>query len=301
MIYRIRNLKKQIRAKKTKSPRRKLEVRKKRTTNPRDSKNKSIKATRGNPTDSLKNRQEILVEGRNSIIEMLKSKTWIEKVIIQEDINIDEKINEILKRASNRGVFIMRKPKKYLDKISQTGVHQGCIAKARFQYSNFEELIIENDRHKSTNNYIYIRESQYEHNVGAIARSAEAGGFNGILIQPKDRITPSMFRTSMGSLSNIKVCQTSLFSAIKTAKQNNLIVIGIERGETAVNNFELDLSGPCLFIIGGEDRSLSEQITSKCDHIAKIPMVGKINSLNMSVAAAIVIFEKLRQEMNLGV
>jgi 23S rRNA (guanosine2251-2'-O)-methyltransferase len=240
----------------------------------------------------------IQIEGRNPVIELLRSKRWINKVIIQQDINVDKKINEILKRADNRGVYISRKPRKYLDKISFTGSHQGVIARATLEQQKFADVIAENETHKKANNFVYIREALYESNVGAIARSAEAAGFSGIVLPPKTKVTATMFRTSMGAMTNLKIISASLFNAIKTAQKNLINVVAIERAENS-DYYEIDLTGPTMFIIGGEDRELSQTVIDKCDAVASIPMQGKINSLNMSVAAAVVVFEKLRQEAKL--
>lgn len=235
------------------------------------------------------------IEGRNPVIELLRSKRWVKKVIVQKDINVDEKINEILKRAKNRKVFIERKPKKDLDKMSNTNSHQGVIAVATIETQKFADVIEENFKHSKPNTFIYIREALYEDNVGAIARSAEAAGFSAIVLPPKLKVTAQTFRTSMGAMSNIKVIHESLFTAIKIAQANNIRTIGIER-DTEDLYTKADLSGPAMLIIGGEDKSLSEEVMAKCDLVVKIPMFGKINSLNMSVAAGVVIFEKLRQD-----
>jgi 23S rRNA (guanosine2251-2'-O)-methyltransferase len=235
------------------------------------------------------------IEGRNPVIELLRSKRWIKKVMIEKEINVDEKINEILKRARNRGVFIERKTKKELDKMSNTQSHQGVIALATIESDKFADVIEENFKHNKPNTFIYIREALYEDNVGAIARSAEAAGFCGIVLPPKLNVSAQTFRTSMGAMSNIKIINESLFTAIKTAQANNIKTVGIERDTDDIYT-KSDLTGSIMLIIGGEDKSLSTQVMEKCDLVVKIPMLGKISSLNMSVAAGIVIFEKLRQD-----
>ncbi|MFW5702422.1 MAG: TrmH family RNA methyltransferase [Candidatus Dojkabacteria bacterium] len=235
------------------------------------------------------------IEGRNPVIELLRSKVWIKKVIVQSGINVDEKINEILKRASNRQVFIQRKDKKYLDRISQTANHQGVIAVADFEYSKLLEVIESNIEKKSANKLIYIREALHDDNIGAIARSAEAAGFTGIIIPPKADISPQAFRVSMGALANIKVIRENLFNAIKTCQKNLIRSVAIERDGNDTH-YEVDLTGEIMLIIGGEDKSLSQEVIDKADICVNIPMQGKINSLNMSAAAAVVIFEKLRQD-----
>jgi 23S rRNA (guanosine2251-2'-O)-methyltransferase len=239
---------------------------------------------------------KITVEGRNPVIELLKSKRDVKRVILEETINrTDPKIHEIIMRASNRKVFIDYLSRKKLGQLSETNSHQGVIAIANVDYAKFSEVIENNIIHHLSNTFVYIREALYEDNIGAIARSAEAAGFSGIVIPPKMEITPQAFRSSMGALSNIKIVQESLFNAIKTAQKNAIKVIGIELiGSTKY--YQTDLTGDVMLIIGGEDRSLSEEVASKCDAVVNIPMHGKINSLNMSVAAAVVVFEKLRQE-----
>lgn len=237
------------------------------------------------------------IEGRNTVIEALKAKSNLKVIYIDENIAADPKINKIRKLASMQNVPIRHKPKKHFKKISQTGTHQGVIAvKQQEMPRSFLELI-HNNIEKDFQYYIYIREALYEHNIGAIIRTAEAAGASGVILPPKTKMTAQTVRISMGGTEHVPVINESLFPAIKTAKSNGLRVIGIEvSGENYY--FESDLVGPALFIIGGEDRPLSEEITSRCDLVVKIPLLGYLNSLNMSVAAAIVLYDKVRQELS---
>lgn len=238
------------------------------------------------------------IEGRNPVIEALKAKSDLKYIVLDEGLAPDPKINKIRKLAAKQDVTIRLKPRKYLKKISQTGTHQGVIA---IKYDNkapsFKALVEAVPLDQSPF-FIYIREALYEHNIGAIVRTAEAAGAHGVIIPPKAKVTPQVVRISMGGTEHIPVINAGLFPTIKQAREKlGLRVVGIEViGEN--HYFEEDLTGPTLFIIGGEDRPLSEEITSKCDAIVKIPLNGYLNSLNMSVAAGIVLYDKVRQEMS---
>ncbi len=240
------------------------------------------------------------IEGRNPVIELLRSGRRVKKLFIEKDINRDGKITEILKLGRKRHAVIEHVPKKKLTQMSETGNHQGVIALADIEIFDLSAVLESWDEMQTLQeksiSLIYIREAQLEENVGAITRSAEAAGFSGVIVPPKLKITPQMFRSSMGAMANTIIMQESLFIAIKTAKDFGLKIISIEISDNALPYSDADLTGNTLFIIGGEDRSISEPIQKQSDAIVKIPMHGKINSLNMSVAASIVMFEKLRQE-----
>jgi 23S rRNA (guanosine2251-2'-O)-methyltransferase len=142
---------------------------------------------------------------------------------------------------------------------------------------------------------IYIRESFNEYNIGSIIRTAECTGASAVILSPKTKITPQVIRASMGASENVSIVHEGLFTAIKVCKDAGVKVIGIE---VTGDNFyhEADLTGRVMFIIGGEDRSLSDEIVNKCDEVVKIPLEGQINSLNMSVATGVVMYDKLRQD-----
>lgn len=236
------------------------------------------------------------IEGRNPVLESLRSDREFIKLIVQKDINRDEKVKQIISKAKNRKVNIKYTSKKDLDRISHTKSHQGFIAIAKDkEYISLEHYLdgyVDNSR---PIRLIYIREALYQHNIGAIARSAECAGFNGVILQPKTKITAEADRASAGGLEHIPVFYDGLFSAIKVARDRGIKVVGIEVAGDKYY-YEADLTGNVMFIIGGEDRSLSLEILKKCDIIVKIPLLGKVNSLNMSVAASIVMYENLRQE-----
>lgn len=226
--------------------------------------------------------------GRNVILEALRSKHSVGVLYVQEGIRQDEKITEILSLAEQRNIPIEFIISKSLNKISKNTEHQGVIADVAF---NIDKLEIGNEPNQA---YMFISEATYEHNIGAIIRSAEVAGFNGVILPKGVSISPMMARASVGALFHMPIFSASIFNAIKLFKSNGFQVIGIERGGERYT--DVNMEADTLFIIGGEDKSLSEQVISKCDAVATIPQSGKVNSLNMSVAASLIMFERMRQE-----
>lgn len=230
------------------------------------------------------------IYGRNPVIELLRSKIYSpEKILLQQDIHQDKKIAELIELANSRNAPIEYVQRKQLDGIAGTEPHQGVAAITSISSRNLGPK-----QQLDFGSYIYIREAQYEHNVGAIIRTAEVAGFSGVIIPPSHEVTPTIVRISMGAIFHIAVYSSSLFPTIKLFKQQGFPVIAIERNENRTI-YDQDLSNNSLFIIGGEDKSISPEVAAKCDAVVGIPQHGKVNSLNMSVAAGIVMFEHKRQ------
>ncbi|MBD3362443.1 23S rRNA (guanosine(2251)-2'-O)-methyltransferase RlmB [Candidatus Dojkabacteria bacterium] len=239
------------------------------------------------------------VEGRNPVIELLKSGKPVKKLYLQNRIKQDTKINTIIKRAKKSNIRIIRKSKKKLDQISSTGSHQGIIAMTdKVDNISFDEFLENYSGQDNNLKLIYIREAYHEHNIGAIIRTAESAGFNAVILPPKINMTPQIIRASMGASEHIHIFNESLFPFLKKCKEELIKIVGIEQTENSILYTKSKLTGNILLIIGGEDRPLSNSITNKCDIIVKLPQHGKVNSLNMSVAAAIIMYEVLRQTNN---
>lgn len=234
----------------------------------------------------------LTIYGRNTLIQALNSKHKVTNVYLEENIKEDEKVSTIIDLAKKTGSRIEYVGRIRLQNITNSNEHQGVAAITEFKELKIKELTSEN----LSKSFIYISEATFEHNIGAIIRSAECLGFGGVLI-PKDiEITSTIAKISTGALFYIPVISISIFQAIKTFKEMGFFIFGIERGGR--NYFEYDLSSPNLYIIGGEDKSLSENLRSRCDGILEIPQSGATNSLNMSVAAGIIISEDIKQKLS---
>lgn len=236
------------------------------------------------------------IEGRNAILESLRSDREFKKLLVQDQLVKDPKVRRIISKAKNRSIHIKYVSRKELDHMSVTGTHQGFIAivedKEEISLKSFIDHSFQEKKHPFL---IYIREALYEYNVGAIIRTAECAGADGVILPPKLRLSAEIIRASTGATEHIHIFNESLFNTIKLCQSSGITVAGIEVSGDKYY-YDRDLTGSMLLIIGGEDRSLSMEIQKKCDIIVKIPLKGRINSLNMSVAASIVIYDKVRQE-----
>jgi len=239
------------------------------------------------------------IEGRNSVIEYLKSETQkLSTVYIQMNIQVDAKLKELIDYAKQSQVQIVEVPKSKLDKMSSTGVHQGVIGVlAKYTFFKLEEMLT-NIRNSNRDPFIIVvRESMYDHNLGAILRTASCVGANGIIISKQSEISPHVVRSSTGATAELPICRLDIFSSMKLLSDEGIKIVGIDIFDDSKWYYEADLKGAIALIIGGEDHPLTPSIASKCDFTVKIPLLSKINSLNMSVAAGIVMYEKLRQEL----
>jgi 23S rRNA (guanosine2251-2'-O)-methyltransferase len=231
----------------------------------------------------------MLVYGRNVAKEILKSDKKVEKIVIQEDFNDDSVISLIEKRGIKPQTMTKREFSRF-DKYS----HQGIILYIEdFKYSELEDYINEEN-----SKVVILDHLEDPHNLGAIIRTCEAAGISGIII-PKDRsvsVNATVMKTSAGALENVNISMvTNLNQTIKKLKDNGFWIVGTDM-ENSVDYREIDYSGKIALVIGSEGFGMSDSIKKSCDFIARIPMNGKINSLNASVAAGIMIYEVIRSD-----
>lgn len=229
----------------------------------------------------------MLVYGRNVALEMLKNPKKVQKVLLQDGFD-DKKILSLLE-SSKIPVFV--KAKKEIDRLAD-GVHQGIILYVRdYQYYPLTSMVDED-----ASFLVILDHLEDPHNFGAIIRTCEAAGVDGIII-PKDRqvgVTATVMKTSVGTLDSMKISQvTNLSSTIDYLKKQNFWVVGTAL-ENSVDYRTIDYSGKIALIIGNEGSGISNLVRKKCDFVAKIPMYGRTNSLNASVASGIMIYEVIR-------
>ncbi len=237
------------------------------------------------------------IEGRNPVIEALKGKRKIEKILIQEGIK-GGKIEEIINAAKKKGIRIERVPRTKLDQIASSHSHQGIIA-----YAEEKELVSPMDivnyaREKDEPPFIVILDQiQDPQNFGAIIRTAYAAGAHGVIYQDKRAagITPVVVKSSAGAIEHIKLSEVkNINHTIEELKEAGLWIAGADM-EGDMLYYEVDLKGPIGLVIGSEGKGLRRLVRENCDFLVKIPMPGEFSSLNASVAAAILIYEVLRQ------
>ena len=239
-----------------------------------------------------------LVEGRNAVAELLKSNRSINKLFVAE--NAHGRMMDILSLARKAGVPVIRCDRRKLDAMSVTGSHQGVIAQAApYAYAALEALF-EAARAKQEPPLFVICDSiEDPHNLGAILRSAEAAGAHGVII-PKRRatgLTPAAAKASAGAAEHIAIHRAgNLPALLDTLKARGIWIFGAEAdGNTSL--YDADFAGASALVIGSEGKGISRLVREKCDFIINIPMRGRVNSLNASNAAAVLLYEAVRRRM----
>jgi len=237
------------------------------------------------------------VEGRNPVYEMLKT-TKPAKVLISEKSREDPKIQQIIDQARKQRIPIEFVEASELNRISETRRHQGVIAlmKTPRQASIDQVLSAEGDLC-----VLLLDRVQDPMNLGSILRTSEATGVNGIVVPKKGGvgITPTVLRASMGAGLRVPVVRASLYQAVKLLKREGAKIIGVDpTGD--IEYYDERLMGSLALILGGEGRGISPTLLGKCDSVVRIPMAGNIESLNVGVAAAVVLYERIRQQERKG-
>ena len=237
------------------------------------------------------------VEGRNSVIELLKSGKDINKLFVQRGEKHGS-INEIIKLANKNKIIISEIDKSKLDKMSQTHNHQGVIAIVPpYEYCDVDE-ILEVAKEKNEDPFILILdEIEDPHNLGSIIRTAECSGVHGIII-PKRRsatVNSTVNKTSAGAAQYMKIARVNnLNETINYLKERNIWIYGTDAKGSAYYD-EQDYKGGVGIVIGSEGFGMNRLVKENCDFLVKIPMKGQINSLNASVSAGIVMYEVMKQ------
>ena len=229
----------------------------------------------------------MLVYGRNIAKELLEKNKNIRKVIIQENFD-DKKINSLIENGNFK---VEIKSKREIDDLCP-GVNQGIILDIPdYEYSDLSIVLEEQPEI-----IVMLDHLEDPHNLGAIIRTCEAAGIRNIII-PKDRqvgVNATVWKTSVGTLDNVNVISVSnLVNTIEKLKKENYWIVGTSL-DNSVDYREIDYTGKIVLVIGNEGSGISNLVSKKCDFLAKIPMYGKTNSLNASVAAGIMIYEVIR-------
>lgn len=235
-----------------------------------------------------------IICGRNPVLEALKSGSSIDTVYISGEGGILGKIRSMAKES---GAVVKNADSRKLDQLTGGKSHQGVAAVgACAEYASVEDILAVSAK-KGTEPFIIIcDEIEDPHNLGAIIRTAESAGADGIII-PKRRsasLNATVFKTSAGAASWLPVARVSnLAAAIDTLKENGVWIYGTDASGESYDG--VDLCGSIGLVIGSEGFGIGRLIKEKCDFLLKLPMYGKITSLNASVAAGIFMYEAVRQ------
>ena len=271
----------------------KEQERKKRQNFQRDNKKTAAKPR---PEKSAELPEDVLV-GRNAITEALKRGRSVNRLLVA-DGNREGSIGEIIAVAKVRGVVINYVERSKIEAIAHGHRHQGVLAYvAPVEYVEVEDILKSAKEKGHSPFLLLLDELEDPHNLGALLRTADAAGVDGVLI-PKRRSVPlnaTVAKTSAGAVEYVPVARIgNIAQTIKRLKDEGFWVAGADMaGEK--NYYEADFTGSLVLVVGSEGKGMSELTKKNCDFLVKIPMQGKINSLNASVAGSILMYEAMRQ------
>lgn len=240
---------------------------------------------------------EGLIEGRNAVTEALKSGRAIDKVYLASG-ETDKALARLAAQAKEAGAVIVQTDRRKLDMMSPTGAHQGIIAAvAAHEYASVDDILARAEQRGEQPLIVICDELSDPHNLGAILRTAECAGAHGVII-PKRRsvgLTAVVAKASAGALEYMPVVRVSnIPSAMEDLKKRGIWIYGTAAdGDTVLYN--ADLKGAAAIVIGNEGEGMSRLVSEHCDFRVSIPMRGEISSLNASAAAAIMLYEAVRQ------
>ena len=249
--------------------------------------------------EDVEKRFDDQIEGRNSVLELLESGKDVNKIFVTRGEKHGS-INKILGIAKERKIIVVEKDKKQMDEMAQEENYQGVIAIVPpFEYVEISD-ILEVAKERNEDPFVIVLDGiEDPHNLGSIIRTAETAGVHGVII-PKRRavsVNSTVNKASAGAVEHMKIARvTNISDAIEELKQAGLWVCG-----TAVDTnkyyYNQDLTGALAIVIGNEGKGIGEKVKKNCDFLVKIPMKGKVQSLNASVSTGIVVYEAVKQRI----
>ena len=240
-----------------------------------------------------------IIEGRNAVIEALRSGAAIDKIFLARG-ETDSALGHIAAAAREKGIVVVECDRHKLDHMSRTHSHQGVIAVAAVrEYASVEDILAAAREKGEPPLIVVCDELSDPHNLGAVIRTAECAGAHGVII-PKRRsagLTAVVAKTSAGAVSHVPVARVAnLPSLLRELKDEGVWIFGTAAdGDRLL--YDADLKGPAAIVIGSEGSGMGRLVAENCDFKVRIPMKGKLNSLNASAAAAILLYEAVRQRM----
>lgn len=238
------------------------------------------------------------IEGRNAVREAIRAGKTIDRLLVQKGTK-----DPVIEEAKKRGIKIFFREKEALDRESPQGKHQGFLAEITdFKYCELSDILAAAQKKGEPPFILLLDGVEDPHNLGSVLRVAECAGVHGVVI-PRHRsvsVNETVIKVSAGAAAHVLVAKvTNINDAIDDLKKQNVWVYAADMSGNSI--YQTDVAGAVAFVIGGEGQGVKRLTLSKCDGVVSIPMRGKVNSLNASVAAGVVTFEKLRQDSVGGV
>ena len=264
----------------------------------RNNRNKPIEKHDLSRTEGKKLPEDVLI-GRNAVIEALRSERGINKILLAEGDRAGS-VKEILSLARERGIVVQSVNRSKLEALAGGMRHQGVLAYVSpVAYAELEDILNRAAEKEEPPFLLLLDELEDPHNLGALLRTADAAGVHGVLI-PKRRSVPlnaTVAKTSAGAVEYVPVARIGNISqTLRELKQRGMWVAGADMdGEQTY--YEADLTGPLVLVVGSEGHGMSRLTREHCDFVVRMPMAGRINSLNASVAGSILMYEVMRQRL----
>ena len=238
-----------------------------------------------------------IIEGRNAVIEALRAGRAIDKIFIAKG-DVDKTLGHIASKAREKGIVVVEADRRKLDFMSLTKAHQGVVAVVGVRdYCSIDDIFAIAEERGEAPFIIVCDEISDPHNLGAIIRSAECSGAHGVII-PKRRsagLTAIVDKSSAGAAEHMAIARVpNITAALKDLKDRGVWVYGTA-ADGANQLWKTDFSGSMALVIGSEGEGMGRLVKESCDFVVSLPMKGKVSSLNASAAAAIVMYEVLRQ------
>lgn len=239
---------------------------------------------------------DILIGGKNPVIETLKSDRSVHKIWVADGMK-PSALQSIVSLAKKKNVLIQRVPKRKLDDMKIEN-HQGVVAQiAAYKYSTLDDLFLQAEQRNEMPFFLILDEIEDPHNLGSILRTADCVGVHGIII-PKHRavgLTHTVAKASTGAIEHVPVVRvTNIAQTLKVLKDAGLWIIAADL-QNSRDYRELEANFPLALVIGSEGKGISRIVSKSCDFIYRLPMVGQATSLNASVAAALFLYEIYRK------
>ncbi len=241
----------------------------------------------------------IQIESKNALLELLREGRDFERIYLASSAYRDEKTKEIVQLAEEKKIPVIRVPRKTLMRRLRASTSESVVGMMYSQNQwDLDDLLESIYKEKKVPFFLILDEVKYTQNIAAIMRTAFAVGVNGVITHPSDvnLVTDETIRISMGAAERIPLVEMNLFTAVKELKKNGIKVFGVHMDGSTY--FETDLKGPCAFVLGAEDVGISTGMLERVDEKISIPMREGIGSLNVSASAAVLMYEKLRQEVS---
>lgn len=234
------------------------------------------------------------VEGRNPVLEALKEGR-VKKLFVAVGQENQEKIQEILEIAAEKRVSLDFVEKARLNNMSRVSRHQGVIGITEAPtYSSLRQLLFSTESRDLC--VVVLDRVQDPQNLGNVLRTAEAVKADMVVVPERNAVglTPAVERASMGGSSYVPIARENLHRALKMLGEDGIRIISVDPAGTS-EYFSIDLRGPVAFVFGGEGTGINPTLLGRSDIVVRIPMMGRVSTLNVSSAVAIVLFERLRQ------